>query len=286
MPKLPWVKWFPSDWLSEPGLAFCDVATQGVWANALNAMMLSGTGSISGTDDQLARLCRCRLQQIQLAKHELKKFKVAEITVNRNSTTLACRRLVREHEIRELRKKAGSKGLAKRWQTPQQDVIANRMANSASAYAYASNSQGEGSGERGDRWENNGDDGWPWDSAKAWLAQVRSNGADYTEAETRSAFLALQANGWRWGKNPVADPRAALERQIQTDRSNLNTKTANANNGNPGRKRTDANQGTANDGKAHLYAGAGRRDITDKPTTPPQPPPNSVPTHPAAAKRL
>ena len=51
-----------------------------------------------------------------------------------------------------------------------------------------------------------------------WLTEAKSNGADYSDSETRSAFLALQANGWMWGKNPVTDFRAAIERQIQTDR--------------------------------------------------------------------
>ena len=61
------------------------------------------------------------------------------------------------------------------------------------------------------------------EQALAWLADVRKNGADYTEPETRSAFLALSANGWMWGKNSVVDWRSALERQIQTDRQR-NTK--------------------------------------------------------------
>lgn len=58
--------------------------------------------------------------------------------------------------------------------------------------------------------------------ALKWLVNWRKNGADYTEAETKSAFLALSANGWMWGKNPVTDHRAALERQIQTDRTHQN----------------------------------------------------------------
>ena len=61
-------------------------------------------------------------------------------------------------------------------------------------------------------------EGPKWESAQRWLADWKKNGADYTEFETRGAFLALQASGWRWGRNAVADPRAALERQIQTDR--------------------------------------------------------------------
>lgn len=57
-----------------------------------------------------------------------------------------------------------------------------------------------------------------WEDCKQWLSLAHSCGADYTQAETKAAFLALQANGWMWGKNPVADWRAALERQIGTDR--------------------------------------------------------------------
>jgi hypothetical protein len=58
--------------------------------------------------------------------------------------------------------------------------------------------------------------------AEKWLADWRKSGADYTKLEMESAFLALSANGWMWGKNPVVDFRAALERQIQTDRQRQN----------------------------------------------------------------
>lgn len=54
--------------------------------------------------------------------------------------------------------------------------------------------------------------------ALSWMKDWRKNGSTYTRQEMESAFLALQANGWMWGKNPVVDFRAALERQIQSDR--------------------------------------------------------------------
>jgi hypothetical protein len=61
-----------------------------------------------------------------------------------------------------------------------------------------------------------------WEPTEAWALkwgeEARKLGADYTDAEIRTAFLALQASGWMWGRNPVNDHRAALERQIQTDR--------------------------------------------------------------------
>lgn len=58
-----------------------------------------------------------------------------------------------------------------------------------------------------------------WDWVLKWLQSVKDGGADYTENETRQAWLALKANGWMWGKNPVTDWRAALECKIQDNRS-------------------------------------------------------------------
>lgn len=60
-----------------------------------------------------------------------------------------------------------------------------------------------------------------------WLSQWKTSGADYTEEEAKSAYLAMQASGWMWGKNPVHDPRAAIERQIQTDRKNNTSRNGN-----------------------------------------------------------
>lgn len=65
--------------------------------------------------------------------------------------------------------------------------------------------------------------------ALKWLSRAKESGADYTEEETKKAYLALEAGGWMWGSRPIVDPRAALERQIQTDRDRL----PNRNNGKP-----------------------------------------------------
>lgn len=71
-------------------------------------------------------------------------------------------------------------------------------------------------------------EGPEWKTAKSWWEDWRKSGSDYTEFEARGAFLALQANGWMWGRNKVADPRAALERQIQTDRDRKAPKPNNS----------------------------------------------------------
>lgn len=67
------------------------------------------------------------------------------------------------------------------------------------------------------------------ENAKTWLADWIKNGATYTFLEMDSAFNALAASGWIWGRNPVTDFRAALERQIQTDRDRKPKKAASNN---------------------------------------------------------
>jgi hypothetical protein len=53
-----------------------------------------------------------------------------------------------------------------------------------------------------------------------WVGQLiencRADGADYTQSEARSAFLALEGNAWKYGQG---DKRSALMRQIDFDRS-------------------------------------------------------------------
>jgi len=68
-----------------------------------------------------------------------------------------------------------------------------------------------------------------FEDCQKWLADSRASGATYTEPEARGAWLALSAAGWMWGRNPVVDWRAALERQIQTDRERGKHGIANRN---------------------------------------------------------
>jgi hypothetical protein len=49
-----------------------------------------------------------------------------------------------------------------------------------------------------------------------WRVMANEGGGTFTPEETRHAFLALKANGFKWGGN---DWRAALERQIGFDRN-------------------------------------------------------------------
>ncbi len=106
MPDLPWRKWYPQFWLADPGLCRCEPASRGIWADAVNIMLLENKDRIEGTDEELARMCRCRVPQFVSCIIDLKRHNVGAITHANGCTILICRRLTRELEISNLRSKA------------------------------------------------------------------------------------------------------------------------------------------------------------------------------------
>lgn len=138
MPELPWVQWYPTNWASEPGLRLCEAATRGIWFEAVNTMFLQNAGSISGTIEQLAAMCACRIPQMELAIQQLKTFKVADVCEQNGNTILTCRRISRDLKIKDLRRKAGLASATKRQHT------VNTVYPTPSAYAYASASSSKG----------------------------------------------------------------------------------------------------------------------------------------------
>lgn len=97
------------------------------------------------------------------------------------------------------------------------DMSAEIIPGEAQAMAKAQEGECEGKPDRAPTREQ----------ALKWRTTVVALGADYTEFETVSAWLALNSNGWMWGRNPVTDWRSALERQIQTDRQKNEKHSAN-----------------------------------------------------------
>jgi hypothetical protein len=120
MPELPWVKWYPQNWSSEPGLSLCDAATRGIWIDAINAMMLTRNGKIVGSLEALSRLCRCRPAQMQVALLEIAQYDIGTVAHQQDGNIIVtCRRIDRELAIKGLRSKAGRISATKRQHTPQ-----------------------------------------------------------------------------------------------------------------------------------------------------------------------
>jgi hypothetical protein len=57
-----------------------------------------------------------------------------------------------------------------------------------------------------------------WEAALKWVKDAQKNGADFTEAECKTAWLAQCSSGWKWGNGVTKDYRTSLELQINKDR--------------------------------------------------------------------
>jgi len=153
MPKLPWVKWSPSDWASEPGLRVCCAATRGIWFELVNTMLLTESHFVSGTAEELSRIAFCKIPEMQTAVVELLQFGVAIVDIKsmavegdqpsdyiqNTNIIITNRRLLRQFEISNLRRDAVNKRYTKNLQAP--------LHTSASASYSPSEVGGVGEGE-------------------------------------------------------------------------------------------------------------------------------------------
>lgn len=99
--KLPWMKFWVSNWMNDTELSMCDAATRGIWIDLLCAMHSANRPSLSGTPEELARLGRCSAAELQLATDALSRSRAADVTISRGIITVVCRRLSRELKKRE-----------------------------------------------------------------------------------------------------------------------------------------------------------------------------------------
>ena len=75
--KLPWMKFYPSDWRADPALRMCSLAARGLWMEMLSIMheadprgsLLINGNAISAK--QLASLCGASLRETVALLHEL-----------------------------------------------------------------------------------------------------------------------------------------------------------------------------------------------------------------------
>ena len=112
MPKLPYMQFYVSDWTSDCQLAMCSLSTRGCWLELLCGMhSLDHCGVITGTAEQLARVCRCSVVEFVQAVDELRSYRIGEITERNGVYTVVNRRMRREHEASE-----GAKTRQKRFQ--------------------------------------------------------------------------------------------------------------------------------------------------------------------------
>lgn len=122
MGKLPYIQFFTGDWIKDPKLTMCSASTRGIWIDAICAMHESEQrGIIEGSPEQLARIFRASLSEVQSAVDELQVTGTANVIIRNGSITLINRRMKAAYDRarsgaerqRRMREKGG--GDPERW---------------------------------------------------------------------------------------------------------------------------------------------------------------------------
>lgn len=107
----PWLKFYPSDWRSDPALRMCSIGARGLWMEMLCVMHENdGALSINGralTTRQLANLAGCAVEEVDSLLSELEE---AGVFSRRDDYTIYSRRMIRDAEKAETDKANGRKG--------------------------------------------------------------------------------------------------------------------------------------------------------------------------------
>jgi len=102
MAKHFFMQFYPGEWLSDAKVSQCRPATRGIWWDAISAMHgIDRCGQLSGTIEALARVCRCRVDEMRAAVDDLRSTGAADVTECNGIVTLVNRRMRREYESRQ-----------------------------------------------------------------------------------------------------------------------------------------------------------------------------------------
>lgn len=117
MPRMPWMKFFPSDWVSCPELLCCSWASRGLWVHVVCILhqsphrgVLEGKDGSPMTDDTLLRICNAGSDGAAM----LKELEAMGVFSRDERGAIVCRRMVRDEEISRARSEAGVRGGTKR----------------------------------------------------------------------------------------------------------------------------------------------------------------------------
>lgn len=102
MAKLPYMQWYPRDWLNDPQVSMLCPRARGIWKDWLNAMFVADRAyKLTGTAEQLARAGRCIPDEARDAIQQLQATGAAEVHRDGETITIVSRRFKREHNERK-----------------------------------------------------------------------------------------------------------------------------------------------------------------------------------------
>jgi len=139
--KQPAFQFYSGDWLTDPQLGMCRPATRGIWIDLLCGMhKLDRSGQITGTPDQLARICRCTTVEFVQAIDELCATCTADVIKRNGQITVMNRRMKRQDDIARKRSDAGRAGMESRWGSEANNKRHNKPDNKTITKTPASSS--------------------------------------------------------------------------------------------------------------------------------------------------
>jgi len=116
----PYLPLYTGDWKKDPRLSLCSVATRGVWIDLLCSLHDGRIGQVTGTPEQIARLCRCNAAECHAALLELQTSGAANVSERDGVFTVVCRRMKKAIIISQLRAECASKRPSKPLAKPKQ----------------------------------------------------------------------------------------------------------------------------------------------------------------------
>lgn len=137
MSSRPSFQTYPGDWFKDENLAACSPATRGIWWDAILRMHENDrSGKLSGTIEQLARVCRCTEAEMESAVQELQTTKTADIRYSNGKVFLYNRRM-----LRESRERKANAERQKRYRSRQSNATGNaKITRSSSSSSSTSTS--------------------------------------------------------------------------------------------------------------------------------------------------
>ncbi len=132
--KQPAFMFYTGDWLKDPRLSMCSPSTRGIWIDLMCAMHeLGRSGQVTGTVEQLCRICRCTAAEMTAALNEIRLTKTGEVAERSDIVTITCRRMKREADERL----AGNERV-KKHRSNANVTGTKRESNAPSSYSYSS----------------------------------------------------------------------------------------------------------------------------------------------------
>jgi hypothetical protein len=222
MARRPSFQWYPGDWLRDIDLRGCSLAARGLWIDMLSLMhqsprrgYLQHSNGKPMTAEQLARVTGCSTDEVSLYLRELEDAGVFCCT---DDGVIYSRRMVRDERRREQYRQSKARRSGRNCGKPVEfhnHSTTFPHASSTSRSSVKNKSPPEGPPQRRSR--SSGKLRPPSVDDVAAYCRERGNSVDPQQ------FVAFyESNGWRVGKNPMRDWKAAVrtwERRQASDSS-------------------------------------------------------------------